>query len=44
MGRTETSFTVQPNQAEISAIVFGNISKIDLKMPIGKCILKYYVL
>lgn len=33
---TEIEFLVQPDQAEISAIILGNVSKIDLKMPIGK--------
>ncbi|XP_008214637.1 uncharacterized protein LOC103317710 [Nasonia vitripennis] len=32
---TEIEFSVQPDQAEISAIILGNVSKIDLKMPIG---------
>ncbi|XP_058803771.1 uncharacterized protein LOC131671401 [Phymastichus coffea] len=34
MNKTEVDFYVEPNQAEVSAIVLGNISQIDLKIPI----------
>ncbi|XP_014217901.1 uncharacterized protein LOC106646372, partial [Copidosoma floridanum] len=32
----EVSFQVKPNQVEMSVIIIGNVSRIELKMPIGE--------
>ena len=40
MDESETKFEVQNDKAELNAIILGDVSKIHLKMPVGKFSIK----